>query len=124
MIDDKSFDFRAYHVTMTKIMDETNIRMEKITPGAIAKAFETLKEKIGDYNRLIQNVEMEMKLNAVNERFRVHQELKKRFRENKRLIKEKLHELGIEVKPGSDLSKLLRLDYLPYPTDKVSSKRF
>jgi hypothetical protein len=54
-----------------------------------------------------------MQAAILNERLRMIINYKKLFQKNKKEIKDELLRLGIDVKPGTCLSKLLSMYYLP-----------
>lgn len=68
-------------------------------------------------NRLSQygfkDFEPNLQMAIVNERLHMIIRYKKQFQTNKKEIKEELRHMGIEVKPGTHLSKLLSMHYLP-----------
>ena len=60
-----------------------------------------------------KDFESNVQMTILNERLTMIINYKKLFQKNKKEIKEELLRLGIDVKPGTYLSKLLSMYYLP-----------
>gem|GEM_PF-3607442 len=106
--------YKDYLVTITAVLGEVHIVCEKITQEVLFNKYKELNEQQTKVRKLLDDFKVNFQMALVNERSRINDEYNNRFKENKRQIKQELLNLGIQVKPGSNLSKLLRLDYLPY----------
>jgi len=106
--------YKDYLITITAVLGEVHIACEKITQEVLFNKYKELNDQQTKVRKLLDEFNVNFQMALVNERFRINNEYKNRFKENKRQIKQELLNLGIQVKPGSKLSKLLRLDYLPY----------
>ncbi|MCX5657956.1 MAG: hypothetical protein NTZ48_07070 [Candidatus Omnitrophica bacterium] len=108
------FIYRNYLIGVTVVLGEIYIVCEQVTQKILFDKYRELQERAIKLRKVLDDFNVNFQMAVVDERFRINHEYKERFKENKRQIKEELIRMGIEVKPGSNLSKLLRLDYLPF----------
>jgi len=104
------YRYKDYLVTINSILGQVYITCEKVTQELLFNKYEELKQISEELAKKEKELDIKLKTCLINERIVIYRELKDKFRDNKRQIKQKLTELKIIIKPGSELSKLLRLD--------------
>jgi len=95
---------------MNLLKSSNTASIEKVTQELLFNKYEELKQISEELAKKEKELDIKLKTCLINERIVIYRELKDKFRDNKRQIKQKLTELKIIIKPGSELSKLLRLD--------------
>jgi len=103
-----------YLITITAALGEIYIFCEKITQELLFKKYQELKNIELKLAKQKKDLDILFKKQVLEERLQIFQKYKKRLINIKREIKQKHIELGIEVKPGSELSKLLRLNNIDH----------
>jgi hypothetical protein len=85
-----------------------------VTPGLLSEKYRQIREKLSLLNNYLSDPEKELRLKEYHSRQEAKLQMEEIIRTIKREIKSELLRLGIDVRPGSPLSKLLRLDNLPH----------
>jgi len=108
-----AFRYRDYFVSCFGLSGRIYITCEKATPKVLVEHYRRIRERLYLLESYLGDFEKEVRIRCFAAQVSIRNEFKDRIRDNKRQIKTELKRMGVDVRPGSELSKLLRGDYLP-----------
>jgi hypothetical protein len=104
-----TYQYKEYFIEVIPLNNHLYITCHKVTPGLLTDKYRQIREKLSTLNTCLADFEKEIRLKEYQAREGMRIRMKENTRTMKREIKSELLRLGINVKPGSLLSKLLRV---------------
>jgi len=104
-----TYQYKDYFIEVIPINNQLYITCHKVTPGLLTEKYRQIREKLSLLNSYLSDFEKELRLKEYYSRLGVKLQMEENIKATKREIKSELLRLGISIKPGSPLSKLLRL---------------
>jgi hypothetical protein len=105
-----TYQYKDFFIEVIPINNHLYITCHKITPGLLTEKHGQIREKLTALNIYLGDFEKELRLTEFRARESMKLRMEEKIRTLKRELKSELINSGVNVKPGSALSKILRLD--------------
>lgn len=104
-----TYQYKDYFLEVIPINNHLYITCNKITSGLLTEKYRLIREKLSTLNTYLSDFEKELRIKDYHSRRESKLRTEETIKTLKRDIKSELTRLGIDIKPGSTISKLLKL---------------
>jgi hypothetical protein len=104
-----TYQYKDCFIEVIPINNHLYITCHRITPGLLTNKYSQIRNKLSTLNSYLSDFEKELRLKEYQSREGMRLRMEENIKIMKREIKSEFIRLGIDIKPGSPLSKLLKL---------------